>query len=45
MMQEERDQARLLMRPSRFVDELPVAPAPYEKWSIELAATPALLTE
>src|SRR6267142_301557 len=40
MMQEERDQARLLMRPSRFVDELPVAPAPYEKWSIELAATP-----
>ena len=38
MMQEERDQARLLMRPSRFVDELPVAPAPYEKWSIEVEA-------
>src|SRR5947208_1483578 len=45
MMQEERDQARLLMRPSRFVDELPAAPPPYEKWSIEVAPDPKLLAE
>ena len=46
MMQEERDQARLLMRPSRFLDELPTHPPPYEKWSIELAPEPGgLLTE
>src|SRR5882724_1420264 len=45
MMQEERDQARLLMRPSRFVDELPAAPPPYEKWSIELAPQHELLEE
>ncbi|MCA1827409.1 MAG: ATP-dependent helicase [Myxococcales bacterium] len=45
MMQEERDQARLLMRPSRFLDELPVSPAPYEKWSIELAQEVNLLAE
>jgi DNA helicase-2/ATP-dependent DNA helicase PcrA len=45
MMQEERDQARLLLRPSRFLDELPVRPAPYEKWSIELAPEPKLLEE
>jgi DNA helicase-2/ATP-dependent DNA helicase PcrA len=44
MMQEDRDQARLLLRPSRFVDELPLQPTPpYEKWSIELAAEPPLL--
>ena len=44
MMQEDRDQARVLLRPSRFLDELPTSPAPYEKWSIELeAATPPLL--
>src|SRR5205814_120576 len=45
MMQEERDQARLLMRPSRFLDELPVSPPPYEKWSIELAPEVNLLEE
>jgi len=45
MMQEERDRARLLLRPSRFVDELPARPAPYEKWSIELAPGPDLLEE
>jgi DNA helicase-2/ATP-dependent DNA helicase PcrA len=45
MMLEERDQARLLMRPSRFLDELPSAPAPYEKWSIEIEAQPDLLEE
>jgi ATP-dependent DNA helicase UvrD/PcrA len=45
MMQEERDRARLLLRPSRFVDELPVRPAPYEKWSIEVAPGPELLEE
>jgi DNA helicase-2/ATP-dependent DNA helicase PcrA len=45
MMQEERDRARLLLRPSRFVDELPVRPAPYEKWSIEVAPEPELLEE
>src|SRR3954467_10554868 len=45
MMQIDQDKARLLRRPSRFVDELPLAPPPYEKWSIELAADPGLLTE
>ena len=36
IMQEERDQARLLMRASRFLDELPEPPhAPYEKWVLE----------
>ena len=45
MMQEERDQARLLMRPSRFLDELPTRPPPYEKWSIELSPAPGLLEE
>src|SRR5260221_8168572 len=45
MMQEERDQARLLMRPSRFLDELPTRPPPYEKWSIELAPDAPLLAE
>jgi ATP-dependent DNA helicase UvrD/PcrA len=45
MMQEQRDQARLLLRPSRFLDELPVGPAPYEKWSIEVAPEPRLLAE
>ena len=45
MMQEERDQARLLLRPSRFLDELPVSPAPYEKWAIEVAPQPGLLSE
>jgi DNA helicase-2/ATP-dependent DNA helicase PcrA len=45
MMQEERDQARLLLRPSRFLDELPAAPPPYEKWSIEVAPDPKLLAE
>ena len=45
MMQEERDQARLLLRPSRFLDELPAAPPPYEKWSIEVAPDPKLLAQ
>ena len=45
MMQEERDQARLLLRPSRFLDELPDSPAPYEKWTIELAPEPPRLAE
>ena len=45
MMQEQRDQARLLLRPSRFLDELPAAPAPYEKWSIEVPPEAPLLTE
>jgi len=45
MMQEKRDQARLLLRPSRFLDELPAAPPPYEKWSIEVAPDPKLLAE
>jgi hypothetical protein len=45
MMQEERDQARLLLRPSRFLDELPAAPPPYEKWSIEVAPDPKLLAD
>ncbi|HUJ25202.1 MAG TPA: ATP-dependent helicase [Myxococcales bacterium] len=35
MMQDERGEARILMRPSRFVDEL--GSQTYEKWSIELA--------
>jgi DNA helicase-2/ATP-dependent DNA helicase PcrA len=47
MMQDERGEARLLMRPSRFLDELPTAPLPpYEKWTIELAhEAPPLLEE
>jgi hypothetical protein len=45
MMQEERDQARLLLRPSRFLDELPDSPPPYEKWSIEVAPDAPMLTE
>ena len=45
MMQEERDQARILMRPSRFLDELPTVPPPYEKWSIEVAPEPLTLPE
>jgi DNA helicase-2/ATP-dependent DNA helicase PcrA len=46
MMQDERGEARLLMRPSRFLDELPTAPLPpYEKWTIELAHEPPPLLE
>ena len=45
IMQEDRDQARVLMRPSRFLDELPTQPPPYEKWSIELTAEPPALQE
>src|SRR5437016_4173587 len=45
MMQEERDQARLLLRPSRFLDELPGSPPPYEKWAIEVAPEAPLLSE
>ena len=36
MLHEERDRARILMKPSRFLDELPTKPLPpYEKWTIE----------
>ena len=36
MLHEERDRARILMKPSRFLEELLAQPAPpYEKWSIE----------
>jgi len=45
MMQEDRDQARVLMRPSRFLDELPTRPPPYEKWSIEVAEDSPRLAE
>ncbi len=39
MMQEERGEARLLLRPSRFLDELPTSPTPpYEKWTIDVTA-------
>ena len=41
MMHEDRDQARLLMRPSRFIDE--VSAQHYEKWTIELAQEVNLL--
>ena len=38
MMHEEQDRARILMKPSRFLEELPQKPAPpYEKWAIEVA--------
>ena len=46
ILQEERDRARILLKPSRFLDELPVLPLPpYEKWTIELdaAGEPPLL--
>jgi ATP-dependent DNA helicase UvrD/PcrA len=43
MMQDERNEARLLLRPSRFLDELPLRPPTYEKWAIELTCEPALL--
>ena len=45
MTQEERDRARLLLRPSRFLDELPISPVTYEKWTIELAPASKLLDE
>ena len=39
LLHEERDAARILMKPSRFIDELPLLPAPpYEKWVIEAEA-------
>src|SRR5438067_2067111 len=44
-MTDKRYQARLLLRPSRFLDELPAAPPPYEKWSIEVAPDPKMLAE
>ena len=41
ILQQERDQARILLKPSRFLDELPVRPAPpYEKWAIEIDVGP-----
>ncbi len=43
MLHEERDRARILMKPSRFLDELPSLPVPpYEKWSIEPEPLPRL---
>ena len=46
MMHEERDRARVLMRPSRFVEELPSVPGPpYEKWAIEVEHVPPLLED
>lgn len=43
MLHEERDRARILMKPSRFLDELPTQPLPpYEKWSIEPEPVPGL---
>jgi DNA helicase-2/ATP-dependent DNA helicase PcrA len=46
LMHEERDRARILMKPSRFLDELPTRPhAPYEKWAIEVDGAPPRLTE
>jgi DNA helicase II / ATP-dependent DNA helicase PcrA len=37
IMHEEQDRARILMKPSRFLEELPTRPAaPYEKWAIEV---------
>jgi DNA helicase-2/ATP-dependent DNA helicase PcrA len=43
MMQDQRGEARLLLRPSRFLDELPLTPPTYEKWAIELSfETPRL---
>jgi DNA helicase-2/ATP-dependent DNA helicase PcrA len=38
ILHEEADRARVLMKPSRFLDELPAQPAPpYEKWVIDSA--------
>ncbi len=46
MMHEEQDRARVLMKPSRFLDELPTRPhPPYEKWAIEVEPAPPGLTE
>jgi DNA helicase-2/ATP-dependent DNA helicase PcrA len=45
MMQEERDQARVLMRPSRFLDELSASAPPFEKWAIEPEPAAKLLEE
>jgi DNA helicase-2/ATP-dependent DNA helicase PcrA len=45
MMQEERDQARVLMRPSRFLDELSASAPPFEKWAIEPEPPAKLLEE
>ncbi|HEX4382455.1 MAG TPA: ATP-dependent helicase [Myxococcales bacterium] len=49
IMQEERPQggngARLLLRPSRFLDELPLQPPAYEKWTIEVAPETKLLQD
>src|SRR5256712_2231679 len=46
LMHEEQDRARVLMKPSRFLDELPTRPhPPYEKWAIEVESAPPRLTE
>jgi hypothetical protein len=42
-MQDQRGEARLLLRPSRFLDELPLTPQTYEKWAIELSLEAPLL--
>jgi DNA helicase-2/ATP-dependent DNA helicase PcrA len=46
LMHEEQDRARVLMKPSRFLDELPTRPhPPYEKWAIEVESAPPRLTD
>jgi DNA helicase-2/ATP-dependent DNA helicase PcrA len=45
IMQDERGEARVLMRPSRFLDELPARPPAYEKWAIEVAEEVKLLEQ
>ena len=46
ILHEEQDRARILMKPSRFLDELPTAPhPPYEKWAIEVQPETRKLTD
>src|SRR5437879_1522908 len=41
LMHEEQDRARVLMKPSRFLDELPTRPhPPYEKWATAVESSP-----
>jgi len=43
ILHEEADRARILMKPSRFLEELPAEPSlPYEKWAIDTSEVPAL---
>ncbi len=44
ILHEEKDRARVLMKPSRFLEELPAEPPRrYEKWAIDSGAAPAEL--